>query len=250
MTAEMERFWLAQRGNWQLAANRDSHKWQGRPELDLGVGPSKWGVDCEGPSTVGQGNSIRTKRRITKDNKAGDIAGAQSGNTQELPARRFPGHAEDQTKLGHSGLGMETLVVPPQGVCPLHRLGLTITDTTLGSHQDTDQAWMEGRVSGSGFREAVGIEDAHDENETDKQRWARLMLKENGEWKCMGCGGRVFSDRCTLQRHCRSAVHGKQRDWRKCPFCPNLYQRQSGVNRHIKLKHPGERGEEGGISRG
>jgi hypothetical protein len=120
----------------------------------------------------------------------------------------------------------------------------------LGSHQDMGQGRTEGKVSRGDFPEVVGIEDPHDENETDRQRWARLMLKENGEWKCMGCGGRVFSDRCTLQRHCRSGIHGKQRDWRKCPLCPNKYQRQSGVTRHMKLKHLGEGGKEGGISRG
>jgi hypothetical protein len=238
MAAEMVGFWLAPQGKWQMASSHVSRKRQGQPEPNLGTLPSEWGV--EELASKGQRDSRLAKRRRTMNgNEAGDRVGAQSGDTQELPVQESPGQVEKKSKL----------VVPLQGVSPLLRLGPTITDATLGSHQDAGRGWTEGRVSRSDFSEAVGIEDAHDENETDKQRWARLMLKENGEWKCMGCDGRVFSDRCTLQRHCRTAIHGKQRDWRKYPLCPNKYQRQSGVTRHMKLKHLGEGGKEGGISR-
>jgi len=174
-----------------------------------------------------------------KDNETGDRTGAQSSDTQELPIRRSPVLVETVSKLSHGGLGMETLVVLPQGVSPLLSLGATITDATFGPHQDADQAWTKRRVSGSDAQEEVGIEDAHDEEESDKERWARLMLYEDGKWRCNGCGGKVFSDRCTLQRHCSSAVHGKQRDWRKCPLCPKQYRNLRGVRRHMKKKHTG-----------
>ena len=85
----------------------------------------------------------------------------------------------------------------------------------------------------------MGIEDAHDEEETDKEGWERLMLHTDGVWRCVGCGGQAFSDRCTLQRHCKSAVHGKQRDKRKCPFCPKEYQRLGHLKRHMDKKHEG-----------
>ncbi len=70
------------------------------------------------------------------------------------------------------------------------------------------------------------------------------MHHADGVWRCMGCGGWVFSDRCTLQRHGKSAVHGKQRDLQKCPVCPKKYRHLSNLKQHIKQKHKGA-GEEG-----
>jgi rubrerythrin len=141
---------------------------------------------------------------------------------------------------------METLVALPQGVSPLLELGSNMNGRTSGSHEYMPQAWVERKESGSEIEETVGIEDAHDEEESDQQRWARLMLYEDRKWMCKGCGGRVFSDRCTLQRHCRSSTHQKKRDWRKCPLCPKKYIRQSNLNRHMEAKHPGERREKEG----
>ncbi|KAI0247109.1 hypothetical protein BJV78DRAFT_1248504, partial [Lactifluus subvellereus] len=60
------------------------------------------------------------------------------------------------------------------------------------------------------------------------------MRKVDGVWTCVGCNGRRFFDRCTLQRHCKSAAHNKARDMRNCPHCPKRYLRQSSVNRHVR----------------
>jgi hypothetical protein len=239
MAAEMVESWLAQRGNGQMAPNHASRKRPGQPEPSLEAEPEKRGVEHEGLPIVSQEDSRKTKRRrVMKDSETWDRTGARSGDTQELPTRRSPVPVELTSKLSHSGLEMETLVVLPQGVSPLLRLGPTITDATFGPYQDTDQAWTKRRVSGSDAQDEVGIEDdAHDEEESDKERWARLMVYADGKWRCKGCGGKVFSDRCTLQRHCSSAVHGKQRDWRKCPLCPKQYRNLRGVRRHMKQKH-------------
>jgi hypothetical protein len=110
----------------------------------------------------------------------------------------------------------------------------------MGPHEYASQAWTEGSADASASGETKGNEDAHDEEETDEERWRRLMHFENGTWMCMGCDGKSFSDRCTLQRHCKSSLHAKERDYRGCPYCPQEYLRSSNVNRHIKSKHPEE----------
>jgi hypothetical protein len=243
MAAEMVEFWLAQRGNGQMVPNHASRRQPGQPEPSLEAGPGKRGVEHEGLPMISQedSSSRHTKRRRTmKDNKTGNRTGAQDGDTRELPVRRSLAQVEAESKLSHGGLGIETRVAPPQGVSPLLRLGPTITDGTFGPHQDADQAWTKRRVSGSDAQEEVGMEDPHDEEESDKERWARLMRYEDGKWRCNGCRGKEFSDRCVLQRHCNSAVHAKQRDWRKCPLCPKQYRHLRGVKRHMKQKHTGE----------
>jgi hypothetical protein len=215
------------------------------PTPDLGPGPSGWEVERGDPSVANQGDARQTKkRRIVERGQTGVRLAALKGKTRELPVRETPEEMEKISKLGRRGLDMEPLVALPRGVSPLLELGPSMSDRTPKSHEHMPQAWVEPRESGSNIEEPVGTQDAHDEKETDKQRWNRLMLFEGGKWMCKGCGRRVFSDRCTLQRHCRSSAHQKIRDWRQCPLCPKRYIRKSNVNRHMEAKHPGER--EGG----
>jgi rubrerythrin len=205
------------------------------PEPDLGAGPSQWTAESEDPDGSDL-HSRRTKRRRTiEEGETGDRAAAQRGETQEPRVRRTPANQNDTSKLGNQGLRSETHVVPSQGVYRPLSLGPAITEATLGPTELRDQAWREG---GQGISEVTEVtEDAHDEEETDEERWARLMYREGGRWRCRGCDGRAFSDRSTLQRHCRSSAHAKQRDMRKCPLCEKSYRRQSGLNRHLKVKH-------------
>jgi hypothetical protein len=190
------------------------------------------------PSAANQGDTRSSKkRRTTEGEETGVGQATQRGDTQGLPVKGTPIQVKIKSKLGR-GLDMETLVVP-QGVSSPHALGPTITGATPGSREYASQAWTEGTRGESEPQEKVGMEDAHDEGETDKERWARLMLYTDGVWRCAGCGGQAFSDRCTLQRHCKSAVHGKQRDKRKCPFCPREYQRLGHLKRHMDNKHKG-----------
>ncbi|KAF8470412.1 hypothetical protein DFH94DRAFT_770989 [Russula ochroleuca] len=202
------------------------------PEPDLGARPSQWTAESEDRDGADP-HSRRTKRRkIIEEGETGDRAAAQRGETQEPRVRRTPAITEDKSKLGNQGLRSETHVVPSQGVYHPLSPGPAITEATLGPTELRDQAWREGGQSIS-----EGTEDAHDEEETDEERWARLMYREGGRWRCRGCDGRAFSDRSTLQRHCRSSAHAKQRDMRKCPLCEKSYRRQSGLNRHLKAKH-------------
>jgi hypothetical protein len=134
---------------------------------------------------------------------------------------------KDKSKLGQHGLNKETLVTPLQGVSLPLAPGPNIMGTTLGSYGYASQAWTE-------------VREAHDDDETDRERWERLIGYEKGRWICIGCGGQPFSDRCTLQRHCKSSVHAKERDILGCPFCPKVYLRSSNVRRHIRSKHPEE----------
>ncbi len=53
---------------------------------------------------------------------------------------------------------------------PLHSLGPNVTGATPGLHKYTSQVWTEGTGVISDPQEKVGIEDAHDEEETDKER--------------------------------------------------------------------------------
>jgi Zinc finger, C2H2 type len=228
-------------------ANLVRGKRHGLPTPDMGQGPSGWEVERGDLSFANQGDArhVNKRRRITESEQTGVLqAAAQKGKTRELPVRGTPAQVNKISKLGRRGLNKEILVALPRGVSPLLELGPSMSSSTPKSHKYVPQAWVEQRESRSDIEEPVGTEDVHDEEESDKQRWARLMLHEDGKWMCKGCGRRVFSDRCTLQRHCGSSVHQKLRDWRKCPLCPKQYIRQSNLNRHKDAKHPKER--EGG----
>jgi hypothetical protein len=239
-------FGLGLREKREREANLVRRKRHGPPTPDPGPGPSGWKVERGDPSVANQGDArqMHKKRRIVESDQTGVRLAALKGETRELPVRGTPDPIERTSELGRYGLNMETLVALPQGVSPLLDLGPNMGG---GTNEHMPQAWVERRESASDIEESVGIEDAHDEEESDKQRWARLMLYEDRKWMCKGCGRRVFSDRCTLQRHCRSSAHQKTRDWRKCPLCPKRYIRQSNLNRHMEAKHPGERENEGGV---
>ncbi|KAH9987730.1 hypothetical protein BJV74DRAFT_491256 [Russula compacta] len=188
---------------------------------------------------------MKRRRIMMERGDTGDRAGAQRGESRELPVHRTPGTLVEISKLGHNALEMEALVVPPQGVFPLLSPGPTIAEAAPGPTENADQAWIEGRAGV--FKEPERTEDLHDEEETDKERLERLMLYDSGVWRCTGCGGRSFYDRHTLRRHCKSSVHGKKRDMRKCPFCPKVFRRLGYVNRHIQQKHPESGMERGGM---
>ena len=227
----------------QWAPNLVSRKRRDPPDEDVEADSCGLGSESGHTGVVNQGDARNTKkrRRTTDDEETGVRVAAQWDSSRALPVRRTPAGVNEKSKLGH-GLNMASLVVPLQGVSLPLAPGPTITGATLGSYEYVSQAWTEGRVdeSGSGETMAMGIEDAHDEGETDKERWRRLMRYEDGRWICVGCGGKPFFDRCTLQRHCKSSLHSKARDFRRCLFCPKAYLRSSHVRRHIREKHPGE----------
>jgi hypothetical protein len=215
-----------------------SRKQRGPPNADTEADPCGWIFESGHPGVVNQWGAKNTKelRRTTDGEETGVGAAAQWDESREMTVRRTPGRVNEISKLGH-GLN-ESLVAPLQGVPHSLVPGPTIIGETLGSHEYVSQAWAEGSADESGSGETKGIEDAHDEEETDGERWKRLMHCENGRWMCMGCGGKPFSDRSTLRRHCRSSLHAKERDFRRCPFCPKEYLRSSHVNRHIRENHP------------
>jgi hypothetical protein len=203
--------------------------------------PFGWIFESVHLGVVNQRGAINTKKstRTIGNEETGVGAAAQWDESRELSVRRTPEQVDQKSKLGHR-LHMESLVVPLQGVSPLLAPGPSIISATLGPYENTSQAWKEGRADESGPGKTKGIEDAHDEEETDKERWRRLMRYEEGRWACAGCDGMTFSDRSTLQRHCKSKLHAKERDYRRCPYCPLEYLRLSHINRHIKAKHPEE----------
>jgi len=209
---------------WQAAANLVSRKWRDPPDPDSGAANQR---DTRG----------RKKRRTREGEETGVGQAAQRGETRELPIEGAPGQAKRKSKLGR-GLNMETLVAT-QGVSSSLALGPTIAGAIPGSHEFASQASTEGTGGQSDPQEKVGTEDAHDDEETDKERWERLMRHADGVWRCASCGGRAFSDCCALQRHCKSAVHGKQRDKQKCPVCSKKYQRLGHLTRHMDQKHKG-----------
>jgi uncharacterized C2H2 Zn-finger protein len=193
------------------------------PEPDPRAGPSLCMARSDGRSSEDLPRTIGTKRR----RETGDMAAAQTGETQEQRVGRSPASVKIKSKLGEEGL-REALVAPSQGVYSPLSPGATTAEVPLGPTESREQAWKVG-----GQR----MGDAHDEEETDRERWERLMYREEETWKCRGCNGKVFSDRGTLQRHCRSSVHAKKRDIHKCPRCTKEFMRQSGLMRHIKEKH-------------
>ena len=189
------------------------------PGPDLEPGPNPCMAEPEASHTK--------KRKITvEEGETGDWAATRRGKTREMSVRRTLAGMKNKSKLGMHGL-MRPLVVPSQGVYPPPPLGTT-TEAALGPTESRDQAWNGGRQR---------TEDAHDEDETDQERWKRLMRFEDGNWTCKECRDKTFSDRSGLQRHCRSSVHAKERDVRHCPHCPNKYTRRSGLIRHIKKEH-------------
>ena len=204
-------------------ACKDMHKKRiHTPGPDLEPGPNPCMAEPEERHTK--------RRKITmEEGETGDRVATRRGKTQEMRAQRTPARMKNISKLGSTQGLMRTLVVPSQvlGVYPPPPLGTT-TEAALGPTESRDQAWNEGRQR---------TEDAHDEGETDQQRWDRLMLFEDGKWKCKECEDKTFSDRSGLQRHCRSSAHAKERDVRYCPYCPKKYTRQSGLKRHLKDEH-------------
>jgi len=207
---------------WAREVNHRFQRQRGPPEPDpqLRKGPSSTNAINRGP---------RKRRKLIEDDETGDKAATQKGETQELPVRRTPRNKLLTSKPGHCALGIEALAVPLQGVCLTRSLGAVETGAIPGP-RERDQACTEGR--------GVIMEDPHEEEETDKERWGRLMKREDGVWECMGCGGRRFFNRSTLWRHCKSSlVHRKKRDTQKCPHCEKRYTRWSGVKRHMMEKH-------------
>ena len=233
----------------QWAPDIVSRKW-GPPDADMEADPyeSIFGGGYPGVVIQRGERNAKKRRRTIGDEETGVGAAAQWDESRELPVRKTPAHVKNTSKLGQ-GLNTESLVAPLQGVPPLPAPGPSIIGATLGPYKNASQAWTEGSADASGSGETKGIEDAHDDEETDKERWRRLMNFEDGRWMCMGCDRKIFSDRCTLQRHCRSSLHAKERDYRRCPYCPQEYLRSSNVNRHIKSKHP-EEWEKGTRQRG
>ena len=222
---------------------------RGPPNADLEPDPYGWIFESGHPGVVNQQGAINTEKRwrTIDDEETGVGAAAPWDESRELPIRRTPGGVNSKSKLGQ-GLN-ESLVAPLQGISRSLMPGPRIVGATKGPYEYASQAWTEGSVDESGSGETKGIEDAHDDEETDKERWRRLMNFEDGRWMCMGCDRKIFSDRCTLQRHCKSSLHAKERDYRRCPYCPQEYLRSSNVNRHIKSKHP-EEWEKGTRQRG
>jgi hypothetical protein len=213
---------------------------RGPPNADMEPDPYGWIFESSHPGVVNQQGARNTKkrRRTIDGEETGVGAAARWDESRELPIRRTPVGANNKSKLGH-GLN-ESLVAPLQGISRSLVPGPSIIGATMGPHEYASQAWTEGSADASASGETKGNEDAHDEEETDTERWRRLMHFENGTWMCMGCDGKTFSDRCTLRRHCKSSLHAKERDYRRCPYCPQEYLRSSNVNRHIKAKHPEE----------
>ena len=212
----------------------------GPPDAEVQPDPYARISESGHPGVVNRQGARNTKkrRRTIDDEETGVGAAAQWDKARELSVLRTPALANMISKLGPRL--EESLVAPLQGVSHSLVLGSTITGTTLGPHEYVSQAWTEGSADASESGMTNGIEDAHDEEETDKERWRRLMHFEKGRWMCMGCDRKVFSDRCTLQRHCKSSLHAKERDYQRCPYCPKEYLRSSNVNRHVKEKHPEE----------
>lgn len=225
----------------QQPDNLVSHKRRGPPDAGMEADPRGWGFESGDPSVVSQWDARNTnkRQRTTESLETGVGPAAQSDQSRAQPIRRTPVQVERKSKHGQ-GLNMETLVAPPQGVSLPLAPGPSVIGATPEPYENTSQAWTEGSEDGSYSSETVSIQDAHNEGETDRERWRRLMSYTQGRWVCLGCGGKPFSDRCTLQRHCKSAVHAKERDSRRCPFCPKAYLRSSNVRRHIRNKHPEE----------
>ena len=232
---------MGQQCEW--APNIVSRKRRGPPDADMEADPCGWGFESGHPGVVNQrgARNMNKRRRIIDDEETGVGLVAQWGESRELSVRRTPAQSEEKSKLGHR-LNTESPVAPLQGVSLPLAPGPSITGATLGTYEYVSQAWTasEGSEEKSESGENTGIEDAHDEEETDKERWRRLMRCEDGTWICVGCDGKPFFDRSTLQRHCKSSAHSKARDVRGCLVCRKKYLRSSNLRRHIKEKHPEE----------
>ena len=213
----------------------------GPPDADMELDPYGWIFENGHSGVFSQrgARDMKKRRRTIGGEETGVGAAAQWDESRELPVRRTPVQANKISKLGH-GLNMKSVVAPLQGVSHSPVPVPSIIGATMVPDENASQALTEGGADKSGSGETKGIEDAHDEEETDKERWSRLMRYEEGRWTCAGCDGIAFSDRSTLQRHCKSKLHAKQRDYRRCPYCPLEYLRSSHISRHIKAKHPEE----------
>ena len=220
----------------ELPEELPNHRAQKRlrtPEPTPGVGPSQWMAESQDWGGVDPPNTRPTKRRrmTMEERETGVGSLAQRGETQELRAGRTSTTTKYKSKLGNQGLVKETLEAPSQGVYPPFSPRPT-TGATLGPYEFEDQIW---KWTERGERISEGTEDVHDE-ETDGERRSRLMVREEGAWKCRECPEETFFDRSTLRRHCDS-VHGKGDKW-KCPQCPDKsYSRKTGLDRHVKGKH-------------
>jgi len=212
---------------WATEVNYRLQRQRSQPEPDLRAQLSSWGAKRECPSSTNGVNQRPRKKRKPIDDETRDRAVAER-ETQELPVRRTLARKWKTSEPGHRALGMEALVVPPQGVSHTPAPGPVVTGATPGL-LEREEAWTVGR---GGF-----VEDPHDKLETDEERWERLMKREGDVWTCKGCGGRRFADRNTLQKHCKSLSHGKERDMRKCPQCEKRYASWKGVKRHMREKH-------------
>ena len=211
---------------------------RGPPDAAVEPDPYGWISENGHPGVVNRQGARNAKKRRTIDEETGIAAAAQWDESRELPVRRTPAGPNKKSKLGHRP--NESLVAPLQGISRSLVPGPSIIGATMRPYESASEACTEASAEASGSGETKGIEDAHDEEETDKERWKRLMRYEEGRWTCVGCGGKRFSDQGTLQRHCKSALHAKKRDYRKCPHCPLKYLRSSHINRHMKAKHPEE----------
>ena len=222
----------------ELPEELPNHRAQKRlrtPEPTPGGGPSQWMTESQDWGGVDPPNTRLTKRRrMTMEERETRVSSvAHRGETQELRAGRTLASTKYISKLGNRGLVKETLAAPSRGVYPPFSPRPT-TGATPGPYECEDQAWTS--TEGSG-RISEGTEDVQDE-ETGGERRNRLMVREEGVWKCKECPGETFFDRSTLRRHCDS-VHGKGDKW-KCPQCPDKsYSRKTGLDRHVKGKHQG-----------
>ena len=143
-------------------------------------GYSKTGIQVS--STNGVRGARRNDGGLIGGEETGVGAAAQWDESRELPVRRTPVLANKISKLGQ-GLNTKSLVAPLQGVSYSPVPGSSIIGATMGPYENASQAWTEGSEDKSGSGETKGVEDAHDNEETDKERWSRLMRYEEASGK-------------------------------------------------------------------
>jgi hypothetical protein len=241
ITADIIAFGLRLREQWKKEANFVPSKRRDPLSIDLGEGPSGWGIEGgdSGDSSQGVPRGTKKRRGIKDGEETGARRATQRGANQDLPIQRTPVSTEEASKPGHRALWIETLVVPRQGVSPPHQPGPSIAQPTPRSHGYMSQAWAKQKRGGSDIEETVGIEDVHNE-ESGKDRLMKYG-EEDQKWRGNCCRGQPFSDQSTPQRHCKSSTHKKERDRQQCPLCRKKYLLQSNLNRHLEAKHPGWR---------